>query len=109
MQGHRIVSLRGVLQQLDGDVRAGRTNGLRAIPTGFSPLDTYLHGGVRAGELLLVGGAQGVGKSTWALQLARHVAAGAALGSLGTPGPPTHPQNCPPPSGQCRGGRRSAG
>ena len=76
MQGHRIVSLRGVLQQLDGDVRAGRTNGLRGIPTGFSPLDTYLHGGVRVGELFLVGGAQGVGKSTWALQLARHVAAG---------------------------------
>lgn len=76
MHGHRIVSLRGVLQQLDGDVRAGRTNGLRGIPTGFSPLDTYLHGGVRVGELFLVGGAQGVGKSTWALQLARHVAAG---------------------------------
>ena len=68
--------MRGVLQQLDGDVRAGRTNGLRGIPTGFSPLDTYLHGGVRIGELFLVGGAQGVGKSTWALQLARHVAAG---------------------------------
>ena len=76
MHGHRIVSLRGVLQRLDGDVRAGRTNGLRGIPTGFSPLDTYLHGGVRVGELFLVGGAQGVGKSTWALQLARHVAAG---------------------------------
>ena len=65
-----------MLQQLDGDVRAGRSNGLRGIPTGFSPLDTYLHGGVRVGELFLVGGAQGVGKSTWALQLARHVAAG---------------------------------
>ena len=65
-----------MLQQLDGDVRAGRTNGLRGIPTGFSPLDAYLHGGVRIGELFLVGGAQGLGKSTWALQLARHVAAG---------------------------------
>jgi replicative DNA helicase len=76
VHGHRIVSLRGVLQQLDGDVRAGRSNGLRGIPTGFSPLDSYLHGGLRIGELFLVGGAQGVGKSTWALQLARHVAAG---------------------------------
>jgi replicative DNA helicase len=76
VHGHRIVSVRGVLQQLDGDVRAGRANGLRGIPTGFSPLDAYLHGGVRVGELFLVGGAQGVGKSTWALQLARHVAAG---------------------------------
>jgi replicative DNA helicase len=76
VHGHRIVSVRGVLQQLDGDVRAGRANGLRAIPTGFSPLDSYLHGGLRVGELFLLGGAQGVGKSTWALQLARHVAAG---------------------------------
>ena len=76
MHGHRIVSLRGVLEQLDGDVRAGRANGLRGIPTGFSPLDSYLHGGLRVGELFLLGGAQGVGKSTWALQLARYVAAG---------------------------------
>jgi hypothetical protein len=76
VHGHRIVSLRGVMQQLDGDVRAGRANGLRGIPTGFSPLDFYLHGGLRLGELFLLGGAQGVGKSTWALQLARHVAAG---------------------------------
>jgi replicative DNA helicase len=76
VHGHRIVSLRGVLEQLDGDMRAGRSNGLRGIPTGFSPLDSYLHGGLRLGELFLVGGAQGVGKSTWALQLARHVAAG---------------------------------
>jgi replicative DNA helicase len=76
VHGHRIVSLRGVLQQLDGDVRAGRANGLQGIPTGFSPLDSYLHGGLRLGELFLLGGAQGVGKSTWALQLARHVAAG---------------------------------
>jgi replicative DNA helicase len=74
--GHRIVSVRGVLEQLDGDVRAGRANGLRVIPTGFSPLDSYLHGGLRLGELFLLGGAQGVGKSTWALQVARHVAAG---------------------------------
>jgi replicative DNA helicase len=75
VHGHRIVSLRGVLEQLDGDVRTGGANGLRGIPTGFSPLDSYLHGGLRVGELFLVGGAQGVGKSTWALQVARHVAA----------------------------------
>ena len=76
VHGHRIVSLRGVLEQLDGDVRSGRSNGLRGIPTGFSPLDSYLHGGMRVGELFLLGGAQGIGKSTWALQVARHVAAG---------------------------------
>jgi replicative DNA helicase len=75
VHGHRIVSVGGVLQQLDGEVRSGRVNGLRGIPTGFSPLDSYLHGGPRVGELVLVGGAQGVGKSTWALQVARHMAA----------------------------------
>jgi replicative DNA helicase len=68
--------VRGVLEQLDGDVRAGRANGLQGVPTGFSPLDSYLHGGLRLGELFLLGGAQGVGKSTWALQVARHAAAG---------------------------------
>jgi replicative DNA helicase len=76
VHGHRIVSLRGVLQQLDADVRSGLGNGLRGISTGFSPLDSYLHGGLRVGELFLLGGAQGVGKSTWALQVARHVATG---------------------------------
>jgi hypothetical protein len=75
VHGHRIISVRGVLRQLDEDVRAGRANGLRSIPTGFSPLDSYLHGDLRVGELFLVGGA-GVGKSTWALQVARHVASG---------------------------------
>ena len=50
VQGHRIVSVRSVLEQLDSEVRSGRTNGLRSIPTGFSPLDTYLHGKLRRGE-----------------------------------------------------------
>jgi replicative DNA helicase len=81
VHGHRIVSVGGALQQLDEDVRSGRANGLRGIPTGFSPLDSYLHGGLRVGELFLLGGAQGVGKSTWALQVARHVAA-AGLGRV---------------------------
>jgi replicative DNA helicase len=75
VRGHRIVSVWGVLEQLDGEVRSGRVNGLRSIPTGFSPLDSYLHGGLRVGELMLVGGSQGVGKSTWALQVGRNVAA----------------------------------
>ena len=81
VHGHRIVSVGGALQQLDEDVRSGRANGLRGIPTGFSPLDSYLHGGLRVGELFLLGGAQGVGKSTWALQVARHVAT-AGLGRV---------------------------
>ena len=45
---------------------------LRPIPTGFSPLDDILNGGIRAGELLMIGGAFGVGKTIWALQVARN-------------------------------------
>ncbi len=42
--------------------------------TGFSPLDDVLSGGVRAGDLLLLGGKPGQGKTIAALQWARHVA-----------------------------------
>jgi len=42
--------------------------------TGFPVLDEYLGGGLRAGELTLLGGPQGLGKTTLALQLLRNVA-----------------------------------
>jgi replicative DNA helicase len=42
--------------------------------TGFSPLDDVLNGGIRAGDLLLLGGKPGQGKTIAALQWARHVA-----------------------------------
>ena len=44
-------------------------------PTGFESLDTYLSGGLRSGELTLLGGPQGLGKTTFALQILRHAAA----------------------------------
>lgn len=56
-------------------IRAGGAYSPRLWPTGFVPLDTYLGGGLRAGELALLGGPQGLGKTTFALQLARNVAA----------------------------------
>jgi replicative DNA helicase len=43
-------------------------------PTGFTPLDDALSGGVRPGELVLVGGKPGVGKTTACLQWARTMA-----------------------------------
>ena len=39
-------------------------------------MDKTIGGGLRAGELLLIGGAQGTGKTTMALQMARNVASG---------------------------------
>ena len=46
------------------------------VPLGFTPLDKTIGGGLRAGELLLIGGAQGTGKTTMALQMARNIASG---------------------------------
>ncbi len=43
-------------------------------PTGFHPLDELLGGGVRAGELTVVTGRPGVGKTLLTLQWARHLA-----------------------------------
>lgn len=53
----------------------GRGFGTTPWPTGFSPLDAHLSGGLRAGELVLIGGKQGLGKTTFALQMARNVVA----------------------------------
>ncbi|GAC1440573.1 MAG: hypothetical protein NVS3B26_10130 [Mycobacteriales bacterium] len=63
-----------VLQEAEQAVRGGQGYAVRTWPTGFDPLDTYLGGGVRAGELILLGGAQGLGKTTFALQMARNIA-----------------------------------
>ena len=48
---------------------------MKPIPTGFDALDQWIGGGLRPGELVLLGGAQGVGKTTLCLQLARNIAA----------------------------------
>ena len=42
--------------------------------TGFHPLDEVLNGGIRAGDLLVIGGKPGQGKTIAALQWARHMA-----------------------------------
>lgn len=47
---------------------------LTPFPTGFEPLDAVLGGGVRAQDLVLVGGRPGVGKTVALLQWARRVA-----------------------------------
>ena len=77
-----VVSLLSVLQSADAELEAGRSAAPRTWETGFDPLDTYLGGGVRAGELVLLGGPQGLGKTTFALQVLRHVVAQGGRGLL---------------------------
>ncbi|MGA2512285.1 MAG: DnaB-like helicase C-terminal domain-containing protein [Candidatus Limnocylindrales bacterium] len=65
-----------VLIDLDDNLSSGRFGELQPIPLGFGLLDKIIGGGLRAGELMLIGGAQGTGKTTMALQMARNVASG---------------------------------
>jgi replicative DNA helicase len=44
------------------------------LPTGFDPLDGMAGGGLRKTELVLLGGAQGIGKTIATLQIARNIA-----------------------------------
>ena len=61
-----------LLDRASSDPRAH--GALHPFPTGFEPLDTVLGGGLHVGELVLVGGRPGVGKTVATLQWARTIA-----------------------------------
>src|SRR5687768_15796079 len=63
-----------VLSGLSEKVSQGEVTEYQPLPLRFSPLDRTLGGGIRAGELMLIGGAQGTGKTTRSLQMARNMA-----------------------------------
>jgi len=63
-----------VLVDLNDKVVSGQLGEYQPVPLGFTPLDKTIGGGLRPGELLLIGGAQGTGKTTIGLQMARNVA-----------------------------------
>ena len=65
-----------VLVDLNEKVTTGEVGEYQPVPLGFTPLDKTMGTGLRTGELLLIGGAQGTGKTTMALQMARNVASG---------------------------------
>jgi replicative DNA helicase len=63
-----------VVSRLDAKVASGEVAEYQPIALGFTPLDKSLGGGIRGGELVLLGGAQGTGKTTMSLQIARNIA-----------------------------------
>jgi replicative DNA helicase len=67
------VSLAQVMEDVDARIASGESEHLRPVPTGFYPLDDVLNGGLHLGELLMIGGPYGVGKTIWGLQVARNV------------------------------------
>ena len=65
-----------VLVNLSDKVSGGRICEYQPVPLGFTPLYKTIGSGLRTGELMLIGGAQGTGKTTMALQMARNIASG---------------------------------
>lgn len=63
------------LARSDERMLTGRNAAGRVWKTGFAGLDPIIGGGMRAGSLILLAGPQGLGKSTFALQVARNNAA----------------------------------
>lgn len=63
-----------LLRDADGVLQTGGGYNATPVPTGFTPLDDCLGGGLRSGELSLVSGQPGLGKTLFALQAARNVA-----------------------------------
>jgi replicative DNA helicase len=68
-------SLAQIMEELDQEFTKGDATRFRPIPTGFTPLDDVLNGGLHPGELMIVGGPFGVGKTIFGLQIARNVVA----------------------------------
>ena len=71
---HSLTRLGDTLRSTDERLRSGRGALPAPQPTGFPILDQFLGGGLRPGELTLLGGQQGLGKTSMALQMAREAA-----------------------------------
>jgi replicative DNA helicase len=75
VRADRLKTLRTVLDETSGRLKAGGDAGAKVWPSGFTALDKALNGGFRSGELVLLGSRPGLGKTTFALQLARNLVA----------------------------------
>lgn len=75
-----LLTLGQLLHGAEAELKAGRSAIGRTWGTGFGLLDQHLGGGLHAGELTLLGGPQGLGKTTFALQLLRNIVAAGGTG-----------------------------
>lgn len=71
---HMPRTLAQVMNEANDMVVRGDLTEYVPIPTGFDPMDGMIGGGLRKTELLLLGGAQGIGKTIATLQIARNIA-----------------------------------
>lgn len=71
----RPLNLGEVVERFDARLRSGNLENYRPASLGFPQIDACLGGGLRAEDLMLVGGMQNVGKTIFALQVARNLAA----------------------------------
>ena len=69
-----------VLAEADERLSKGESAAAKVWPTGFPMLDMYLAGGLRSGELTLLGGPQGLGKTSLVLQMLRHTVSTGGVG-----------------------------
>lgn len=76
----RLRAISDLLAETDRQLASGAPAAARVWPTGFPILDGALAGGLRAGELTLLGGPQGLGKTAFVLQLLRNTV---SLGNAG--------------------------
>jgi replicative DNA helicase len=66
-------SLARVMEDVEQQESQDDVSRFKALPTGFIPLDDVLNGGIRPGDLAIIAGGFGVGKTIMALQIARNV------------------------------------
>ena len=69
-----------LLENTDQSLKRGSRPGAQVWPTGFGLLDATLDGGLRSGELVLLGGNEGSGKTTMAVQMVRNAVAAGRYG-----------------------------
>ena len=75
MTTERLQTVNSALDDTESRLKAGQAAGAKVWLTGFPALDKALAGGFRSGELVLIGGGQGLGKTTLALQVLRGLVA----------------------------------